>query len=36
MQSMATINQKTENPSNDLERQVKTFAAAVEQLTQCN
>ena len=36
MQSMVIINQKTENPSNDLERQVKTLAAAVEQLTQCN
>ena len=34
--SMATINQETENPSNALERQVQTLAAAVERLTQRN
>ena len=36
MQLMATINQETENPSNDLERQVKTLVAAVKQLIQFN
>ena len=34
--SMATINQKTGNPSNALERQVQTLVATVEQLTQRN
>ena len=33
---MATINQKIENPSNALERQMQTLAIAVERLTQCN
>ena len=33
---MATIIQETRNPSNALERQVQTFAAAVKRLTKHN